>query len=107
MCVSCVFAHARLVRVFCAHSFGHIPSVHSVLDPHGFILPRPDPPSFRRLVGCARYEQESYRALGRSFMLVRQLLPCMLISRGQYADDLRLDGLFFTEIAFRKYEPSV
>ncbi|CDJ36221.1 uncharacterized protein EMH_0041240 [Eimeria mitis] len=34
--------------------FGHVPSVHSVLDPHGFILPRPDPPSFRRLLGCAR-----------------------------------------------------
>lgn len=45
-------------RAFCACSFGHVPSVHSVLDPHGFILPRPDPASFRRLLGCARYEHE-------------------------------------------------
>lgn len=35
-------------------SFRHTPSVHSVIDPHGFILPRPNPPSFRRLIGCAR-----------------------------------------------------
>ncbi|KAL8450604.1 hypothetical protein Emed_002476 [Eimeria media] len=42
--------------------FGHLPSVHSAIDPHGFILPRPEPASFQRLLRCARSCSQKIRS---------------------------------------------
>ncbi|KAL8436210.1 hypothetical protein Efla_003740 [Eimeria flavescens] len=53
------------MRVSFEH-FGRFPSVHSAIDPHGFILPLPEPASFQRLCRCARSCSQRVRAAAAS-----------------------------------------
>ncbi|KAL8273044.1 hypothetical protein Esti_002965 [Eimeria stiedai] len=63
--------------------FGHLPSVHSAIDPHGFILPRPEPASFQRLLRCARSCSQKIKSAGAGL----RLSP--LLWRGLFCTDWR------------------
>ncbi|XP_026194493.1 nucleolar protein 6 [Cyclospora cayetanensis] len=65
--------------------FHQFPAVQSLLDPHGFIIPRPEPPCFRRLLGCAR---DGYQ----------RILALSLVS-GRRLQDPTWNGLFAADLS--------